>query len=162
MFKECAMLNMNTDALRSHIYGNHKAFLREFGLGDLSCHSKMQFHTPRYCKLRNNPNLNAKHKQICNKVTLTPKCKQLHVQTIPAGNSKQFCKSVKLLNCKRASTFPVIIHDGKRIACDGQEGKKANILNHFFHSYKWSVITVISVYVDLILNFDLITIMDIF
>jgi len=62
------------------------------------------------------------------------------VQTIPAGNSKQFCKSVKLLNWKRASTIPVINHDGKRIACDGQEAK-ANIFNHFFHSYKWSLIT---------------------
>ena len=40
---------------------------------------------------------------------------------------------------KKASTIPVINHDGKRIACDGQEAK-ANILNHFFHSYKWSVI----------------------
>ena len=86
---------------------------------------------PRYCKLRNNPNFNAKHKQLCNKIILPPKCKTITCANYPAGNSKQFCKSVKLLNCKRASTIPVINHDGKRIACDGQEAK-ANTLNHFF------------------------------
>ena len=112
---------------------------RRSGLGRI-LEFVMQFHIPRYRKLRNNPNVNAKHKQLCNKIILPPKCKTITCANYPAGNSKQFCKSVKLLNCKRASTIPVFNHDGKRIACDGQEAK-ANILNHFFHSYKWSVIT---------------------
>jgi len=33
-----------------------------------------------------------------------------NVQSNPAGNSKQFCKSVNLLNGKGASTIPVIHH----------------------------------------------------
>jgi len=35
--------------------------------------------------------------------------------SVPAGNSKQVLKSVKLLNGKGASTILVINHDGKRM-----------------------------------------------
>ena len=94
MFKERAMLNMNIDALRKpHLWqSQNNAFVREFcpeevGLGEywnLSCHSKMRFHIPRYHKLRNNPNLNAKHKQLCNKVILTPKCKTITCANYPS------------------------------------------------------------------------------
>ena len=85
-----------------------------------------------YRKSRSNPNLRARYKQLRNKViSQLRSAKRSYVQSIPAGNSKQFWKSVKLLNGKGAPTIPAINHDGKRIRCDEQ---KADALNQFFHS----------------------------
>ena len=85
-----------------------------------------------YCKSRSNPNLRARYKQLHNKViSQLRSAKRSYVQSIPAGNSKQFWKSAKWLNGKGAPTIPVINHDGKRIICDKQ---KADALNQFFHS----------------------------
>ena len=53
--------------------------------------------------------------------------------SVPAGNSKQVLKSVKLLNGKGASTILGINHDGKRMFVMKGE-QKAIALNHFFHS----------------------------
>ena len=61
------------------------------------------------------------------------------MQNNPAGNSKHFCKSVKFLNGKRASTIPVT-HHGQTINYSRRE-QKADTFNHFFQSCAWIVIT---------------------
>ena len=57
------------------------------------------------------------------------------MQNNPAGNSKHFCKSVKFLNGKRASTIPVT-HHGQAINYSRRE-QKADTFNHFFQSCAW-------------------------
>jgi len=140
-------------------------FLKEFcpgkevGLGECwnySWHSRM--YNSIHSKSRNNSNGIAQGSvlgPLCNllsllsglnassyPITLYPSFKMQNngmcKVSIPTGNSKQFCKPVKLLNGKRTSTIPVISHDGVRIVCDEQ---KANILNHFFYSYEQNVST---------------------
>ena len=60
----------------------------------------------------NNPNLLIyKYEQLGNKaVSQLQNENNKHMQNNPAGNSKHFCKSDKLLNGKRASTIPVTHH----------------------------------------------------
>ena len=83
-------------------------------------------------KRSKNPTHFAKYKKIRNNVTtMLRSAKQSYFNSLTSANSKQFWKTVKLVN-KQQETIPVLSQDKINAITDK---KKSNMLNSYFHTY---------------------------